>query len=100
MQPVFGLGEFEEKFTAHTLGAKRHPLGNNLFDTHHARRTGNEDIEVAGKTVLQRCTAEEFFHQLLGIYAFFQVDGDLQAVQVGFIANVIDFGNLLGLVNR
>ena len=64
---------------------------------HHARRAAEQNVEVAGKAVLQRRHAEELLHELFGVHAALEVDGELETVEVGLVAHVADLPELAGL---
>ena len=86
------LGAFflqvEEHTPADTLHAPGDPLVENLAHAHHARVSGNEDVEIAGKGVAQRREAEELLHDLLGVCAALEIDGELQAAEVGLVTHI------------
>ena len=79
------------------FGAPRRPLGENFAHAHHARHTGNENVEVAAERILQRRRLEQLLHELVRVRAALQVDGELQTVQVGFIAHIADLADLICL---
>ena len=79
---------------AHAFGAECDPLQQNLAHAQHAGLAADQHIEVAGKTVLQRGCLEQTRHQLVRVLAALEVDGQLQAVQVGFITHIADLTDL------
>ena len=70
------------------------PLVQNLADAAHARRAAEENVEVAGKAVLQRRHAEELLHELFGVNVALDIDGELETVEVGLVAHVADLAQL------
>ena len=80
--------QVEEHAPADALHAPGDPLVEDLAHAHHARVAGDEDVEVAGEAVAQRREPEELLHDLLGICAALEVDGELQAAEVGLVAHV------------
>ena len=89
--------QVEEHAPADALHAPGDPLVENFAHAHHARIAGNEDVEVAGKAVAQRREPEELLHDLLGVRAALEVDGELQAAEVGLVAHVGHFAQLARL---
>ena len=79
---------------AHAFGAECDPLQQNLAHAQHAGLAADQHIEVAGKTVFQRGCLEQTRHQLVRVLAALEVDGQLQAVQVGFITHIADLTDL------
>ena len=68
-----------------------------MQDLAHAHNTGiavDEYVEVARERILQRGRAVELGHELVGVDAALKVDGNAQAREVGFVADV---SNLLDL---
>ena len=68
-----------------------------MQDLAHAHNTGiavDEHVEVARERILKRGQAIELGHELVGVDAALKVDGDAQAREVGFVA---DIGDLLDL---
>ena len=82
---------------AHAFHPEGHPLVQNLPYAQHAGLAADEQVKVAGKAVLQLSGAEQFLHQLVRVLTTFQVNGQLQTVQIGLIAHVADFLDLAGL---
>ena len=80
--------QVEEHAPADALHAPGDPLVENFAHAHHARVAGNEDVEVAGEAVAQRREAEELLHDLLGVRAALEVDGELQTTEVGLVAHI------------
>lgn len=80
--------QVEEHAPADALHAPGDPLVEDLAHAHHARVAGNEDVEVAGKAVAQRREPEELLHDLLGVRAALEVDGELQTAEVGLVAHI------------
>ena len=73
------------------------PFVQNLADAAHARRAAEQNVEVAGKAVLQRRHAEELLHELFGLHVALDIDGELETVEVGLVAHVADLPELAGL---
>ncbi|MPN05813.1 hypothetical protein SDC9_153066 [bioreactor metagenome] len=82
---------------AHTVGAKRAPLGQNFAHAHHAGLPGNQHIKVARKAVLQRRHAKQARHQFVRVLPALEVHRQLQAAKVRLIAYITDFAYLAGL---
>ena len=89
--------QVEEHAPADTLHAPGDPLVENLAHAHHARVSGNEDVEIAGKAVAQRREPEKLLHDLLGVCAALEIDGELQAAEVGLVAHIGHFAQLARL---
>ena len=97
VQQVQALGLFAQvKVNAATGGFNTplDPLVQNLAHAHNARVTIDEHVEVARERILQRGRAIELGHELVGVDTALKIDGDAQAREVGFIADV---GDLLDL---
>ena len=82
---------------AHTLGAEGNPLQQNAAHTQHLGLARDQHIEVAGKAVLQGRGLIQAGHQLVGVLAALEVDGQLQTVEVGLVAHVGDLTDLAEL---
>ena len=82
---------------AHAVGAEGHPLLQDLPHAHHPGLAAHQHVEVAGKAVLHGGGAVELLHELVRVLAALQVDGQLQAVQVGLVPHVADFFDAAGL---
>ena len=54
-------------------------------------------VEVAGEGVLERCDAEELAHERVGVGAPLEVEGELEAGEVGLVAHVGDLADLAAL---
>ena len=91
------LAQHEEDPPLHAVGAPRRPFLQDLPDTQHLGAAGDQHVEVAGKGVLQRCQLVELGHQLVRVHAPLQVDGQLQAGEVGLIPHIRDFLRLARL---
>ncbi len=52
------------------------------------RHAADQDVEVAGEAVLQRGQLEEPLHQLIGVGAALEVDGDLHTAQTRLVADI------------
>ena len=97
VQQVKTLGLFAQvKVNAATRGlnAPRDPLVQNLAYAHNAGIAVDQHVKVARERVLQRGRAVELGHELVGVDAALEVDGDAQARKVGLVADV---GDLLDL---
>ena len=75
------------------FNAPRRPLIEDLANAHHARAAGHQNVEVAGKSVLQRRHFKQLLHQLFRISAALEIDGNAQAAQIRFIADIVDFAH-------
>ena len=75
----------------------RRPFLKNFAHPQHARLARDEDVEVAAEAVLERGGLEELLHELVRIGAALEVDRELEAVQICFIAHVGNFADLAGL---
>ena len=82
---------------AHALRAERDPLQQDLPHAQHFGLPGDQHVEVAGEVVLQRGGLEQPRHQLVRVLSALEVDGQFQAVQVGFVAHVADLADLAQL---
>ena len=69
MQPVFLLLELEVDTALDAPGAPGRPLLENLSHPQHLGASFDEDVEVAGETVLEGRQAHQARHELLGIHA-------------------------------
>ena len=78
------------------VGAPGGPLVKNFADAKHLGHARDEDVEVAAEAVFQRGGLEELGHQLFGVHAALEVEGELEAVQVGLIPHVGDLLDLSG----
>lgn len=78
-----------------------HPEGRPLLqDLPHAHDPGlarDEDVEVAAEAVFQRGSLEELGHQLVRVHAPLEVEGELEAVQVGLVTHIADLLDLARL---
>ena len=97
MQLFLLLAQHEEDPPLHAVGTPRRPFLQNLPDTQHLGAAGDQHVEVAGKGVLQRCQLVELGHQLIRVHAPLQVDGQLQAREVGLVPHIRDFLRLARL---
>mgnify|MGYP000444189603 CR=1 FL=1 len=84
---------------AHAFGAECDPLQQNLAHAQHAGLAADQHIEVAGKGVLQRRQLVELGHQLIRVHAPLQIDGQLQAGEVGLIPHIRDLFRLARLIS-
>ena len=91
------LAQHEEDPPLHAVGAPRRPFLQDLPDTQHLGAAGDQHIEVAGKGVLQRRQLVELGHQLIRVHAPLQIDGQLQAGEVGLIPHIRDLFRLARL---
>ena len=97
VQQVQALGlltQIEAHAAARGLDAPRNPLVQDLAHAHDAGIAVHQDIEVARERVLQRGGAVELGHELLGVHAALEVDGDAQTGEVGLVADVGDLAHL------
>ena len=96
MQARLPLTDLEEQPPLDAIHPPGGPLLQNFTHAHHPGHPRDEDIEIAGKAVLQRRHAEQLLHQLLRVHSSLQIDGQLQAAQVGLIPHVGDLLDLSG----
>ena len=89
--------QLEKDAPADALHAPRRPLVENLAHAHDARVARDEDVEVAGKAVAQRRELKELLHELFRVGTALEVDGKLQAAQIGLVAHVGDLAQLARL---
>ena len=89
--------QVEEHAPADAFRAPGGPLAEYLAHAHHARVALDKYIEVAGEGVHQRRQAEKFRHQLFRLRPALEVDGQLEAAEVGLVAHVGDLLHLAGL---
>ena len=94
MQAVFLLLDLEENAALDTIGAPCRPLLQDFTHTHHPGHARNEDVEITGEAVLQGGHAVQLLHQLFRIHTAFEINGQLQAAQIGLIAHVGDLFDL------
>ena len=73
------------------------PLLQNLPHPHDPGLARDKDVEVAAEAVFQRGGLEELGHQLVGVHAALEVEGELEAVQVGLVAHIADLFDLARL---
>ena len=72
------------------------PLVQDFTDAHNPGHTGNQDVEVAGKAVLQGGHTEELLHELIRIHTALEVNGQLEAAQIRLVPHIGDFPDLSG----
>ena len=94
MQLVLLFAHDEVNAAADAFRAPRAPLVEQLAHAHHARHSGDEHVEVAGHGILQRRGLHQLLHELVGIGAALEVDGQLEAVEVGLVAHIGDLADL------
>ena len=94
VQLVLLFAHDEVDAAADAFRAPRAPLVEQLAHAHHARHSGDEHVEVAGHGILQRRGLHQLLHELVGIGAALEVDGQLETVEVGLVAHI---GDLLDL---
>ena len=97
VQLVLLLLHHEVGAPPHPLHAPARPLVQNLPHPHHPGHARDEDVEIAGEGVLEGGGAEELGHQLVRIGPPLEVDGDLEAVQIGLVPHVGDLPDLAPL---
>ena len=97
MQPVALFLEIEVDAPTDALRAPRRPLLEDLPHAQHARLARNQDVEIAAEAVLKRRRLEELLHELFRLDAALEVDGQLEAVQVGLVAHIGDLTNFASL---
>ena len=97
MQPLFLAVEVVVGAAADTLHSEGRPLLQDLPHAHDAGLAGDEDVEVGAEAVFQRGGLEQLRHQLFRVHAALEVEGELEAVQVGLVAHVADLFDLAGL---
>ena len=81
---------------AHAVHAPGAPLLQNLAHAHDPGVAAHQNVEVAGKGVLQGGELEELLHELARIRAPLQIDGQAQAVQIRLVPHVVDLPDLAG----
>ena len=96
MQLCFLLLDLIEQAALNAIRTPGSPFLQDLAHTHNSGHTGNENIEIAGKGILQRGQPEQFLHQFVRFHAPLQVDGQLQTAQVGLITHIGNFLDLAG----
>ena len=69
VQLVLLFVHLEIEPAADAFGAPGRPLGENFAHAHHARHTGDENIEVAAESILQCRRLEQLLHELVGVCA-------------------------------
>ena len=94
VQLLLLAAEVEVDAPLHAVEPPGRPLCEYLAHAHDLRRARDEDVEVAGEGVHQRRGLEELCHELFRVGAALEVDGELQAAEVGLVAHV---GDLLDL---
>ena len=82
---------------ADAVGPPGGPPVQDLPHPHDLGHPVHQDVEVAGEGVLEGGGPEELLHELVRVGAPFQVDGQLQAGQVGLVPHVGHFPELAGL---
>lgn len=97
MQLILALGQIVKSAPTHAFYAEGDPFIEQLFHTQHARHSGDQHIEVAGKRILQRRDTEKLLHELLRVYAALEINGQLHTGKAGFIAHIADLTNHAGL---
>ena len=97
VQPLFLAVQVVVGAAAHALDTEGRPLLQNFPHAHDPGLAGHQNVEVAAEAVLQRGGLEQFCHQLVGIHAAFEIQRQLQAVQVSLIAHIADLLDLAGL---
>ena len=75
MELVLLPRQFVVDSAADTLSAPGDPFIQDLAHTHDTGVTGDEDVKVAGESVLQRRGLEELLHKTVWIRAPLEVDG-------------------------
>ena len=88
MEPVLFLVKVKVNSALYAVFSERRPLGKYLINAHYLGISADENVKVAGIGVLQRCHSVELFHESVGVSVLFDVYGDLQTVQVGFVTNI------------
>ena len=91
------LLELEEHPAPHTFAAPGRPLLQDFAHAQHLGHSGDQDVEIAGIAVHQGGHAAELRHQLVRVCAALEVDGQLEAGEVGLVAHVVDLADLAGL---
>ena len=90
MQPFLLPRQFIMNPSSDRFDAPGGPLLQDLPNPHDSGHTGNENVEIAGKSIHQRSHAEEFLHQPVRIGATLQVDGQFQTAEIRLIPHVRD----------
>lgn len=75
MQLILGFFQVEIDPALNALGSEGHPFLKYFSDAHNSGRSGNENVEIAGKCILERGQLKELLHKLVGIYSPFEIDG-------------------------
>ena len=91
------LPQDEEHPPPHGLRAPGGPLLQNPPDPQHLGHPADEDVEVAGKGVLQGGLLEEAGHELVRVRPPLEVNGELEAGEVRLVPHVGDFLGLARL---
>ena len=97
MQPVGLLLDLEIDPAADTFGAPCDPLLQNFAHAQYLGHPGDQDVEIAGEMILKGGHAEQLDHELVRVYAPLEVDGELEAAQIGFVPHIGDLPDLSGL---
>ena len=97
MEPFLFALELKKRPAANSLSPPCDPLLQQFPHAHDAGHTGNQNIEVAGKAVLQRRQAEKLQHELFGIDAALDVNGQLETGKVGLVTHIVDLLDLAGV---
>ncbi len=91
MQPILEIIQIKLRPPPNALPAESRPFVQNFPDSHDAGHPAHEDIKIAGKAVFKRRHAEQPLHQAIRIRAPFQVKGNFQTSQAGFIPDIRNF---------
>ena len=94
MELVLLLPQHEVDPPPDGLRPPRAPLLQKLAHAQHSRHPADKHVEVAAARVLQSGLAEELCHQLGGVRAPLEVDGQLQAGAVRLVPHVGDLPDL------
>ena len=74
-----------------TLGPPRGPFLQDLSHAHDLGVAADQDVEVAGKAVLEGGHLHELGHELIRVRAPLQINGQLQAREVCLVPHIADF---------
>ena len=97
MQLFLLFAEVEAELAAQAAHAEADPFAQDVRNAELARRAVDQHVEVAVECVLQRRQLVELGHQLVGVGAAAQVDGQLEAREVDLVAHVGDVLDLAAL---
>ena len=97
MQLVLLFCKVKEDPAANTVHTPGGPLFQYLPYSHDLGIACHKDVEVAGKSLLQRSELKELLHQLVWVSPTFKVDCKLQTGQICLVPHIVYFFYLAGL---